>query len=38
VIVRRPPEFIARNANVRYKLLTAALSYNRSPAKAWSNT
>jgi hypothetical protein len=38
VIVSRPPEFTAANANVRYKLPTAALSYNRTVAKARSNT
>ena len=37
-IVRRPPEFTAANANVRYKLPTGALFYNRSAVKARLNT
>jgi len=38
LIVRPPPEFTVADANVRYKLPTGALSYNRSAVPARSNT
>jgi hypothetical protein len=37
LIACRPPEFTAAIANVRYKLPTGALSYNRVAAKARAN-